>query len=528
MKNSKSILFFSRSRELRLGLLTAVLGFALVSCHGPETIIVQKSAKNASKPGQYNPSESNQEDIRTLNYGETNEIESLDPLFAHNDATFRVIRLVYEGLTGLNDHGEVVPRLARSWDVSADSLTYTFHLRPGVYFQDNEVFSSGRGRLIKASDVEYALTRAAKKDLPGYAAHLFMDIHGYDTFYKEQHQIFDPDARIMKTIPGIQVVNDSTLKIVLDLPDRYLLYKLASPYAVVYPQEAVDYNVQGLNAKLGRQHLGLTVNPVGSGPFVYDHSEGDSIYVFVRNPHYWQSSGDSLLSPEKIRVYRFSSEGGLFRAFSTGVIDYIPRVGPALLQSLTNRDGALKPGYSSKFSLVGLPGRNRVELLFNPENDQGVSLSEATGLVERFHPQNYISSLPENTAELLYEKPAPTGSSGETAVQDTGRAIYIANTENKTQLHFLNSFIRTLRPVVKILRFQSLVISRPVTFYLREPENFYPEASFAKRDNLLLVLGYKRYALTRKGIAGIHYNNYSWWQDLTQVSIPETLASGGT
>ena len=335
MKFVTSISALKQGMRFQPALLLTAFALLLASCSTPETVVVQKTPESASKPGEYNPSQPSQLPTHSLDYGETNKIESLDPLFAHNDATFRIIDLMYEGLVGLNDHGEVVPRIARSWDISADSLTYTFHLRPDIYFQDNEVFNSGRGRLIKASDVQFDLTRTAKNDVPGYAAELFMNIHGYDTYYKEQHQIFSSDARMMKTIPGIQAVNDTTIKITLDLPDSNLLNKLASPYAVVYPQEAVSYTAQGLNSKLGEQDLGLTVNPVGSGPFTFDHSEGDSIFVFVKNENYWRmADGDTLPTLDRVRVRQFSNAKNLFRAFSTGSIEYIPNVGPDLLVSL--------------------------------------------------------------------------------------------------------------------------------------------------------------------------------------------------
>jgi oligopeptide transport system substrate-binding protein len=51
----------------------------------------------------------------------------------------------------------IVPSLAYRWEVSADRLVYTFHLRPdSIYFHDNEVFPGGKGRLMTAHDIEYS------------------------------------------------------------------------------------------------------------------------------------------------------------------------------------------------------------------------------------------------------------------------------------------------------------------------------------------------------------------------------------
>ena len=49
---------------------------------------------------------------------------------------------VYEGLVQFAADGSVLPMLARSWDVSADGLTYTFHLKGGVRFHDGTAFDA--------------------------------------------------------------------------------------------------------------------------------------------------------------------------------------------------------------------------------------------------------------------------------------------------------------------------------------------------------------------------------------------------
>jgi len=48
---------------------------------------------------------------------------------------------------------EVVPSLAEKWDLSEDGITYTFHLRKGVMFQDNPCFEGGKGREVTTQDV---------------------------------------------------------------------------------------------------------------------------------------------------------------------------------------------------------------------------------------------------------------------------------------------------------------------------------------------------------------------------------------
>ncbi len=54
---------------------------------------------------------------------------------------------VFEGLVSFAADGSVTPRLAASWDISDDGLSYVFHLRQGVRFHDGTPFDAG-GREI--------------------------------------------------------------------------------------------------------------------------------------------------------------------------------------------------------------------------------------------------------------------------------------------------------------------------------------------------------------------------------------------
>lgn len=58
----------------------------------------------------------------------------------------------------------VIPGLATKWDVSADGLSYTFHLRPGVKFHSNETFKPSRE--FNAEDVLFTFQRMLNKDHP--------------------------------------------------------------------------------------------------------------------------------------------------------------------------------------------------------------------------------------------------------------------------------------------------------------------------------------------------------------------------
>src|SRR5690349_14592103 len=81
------------------------------------------------------------------------EPPGLDPTIAAPVAIREVTWVnLYEGLVRIDRTGKVQPLLAKSWEISPDGLTYTFHLQEGVKFHDGTDFDS--------SDVKYSFDRA--------------------------------------------------------------------------------------------------------------------------------------------------------------------------------------------------------------------------------------------------------------------------------------------------------------------------------------------------------------------------------
>jgi len=73
---------------------------------------------------------------------DTYDPRSLDPALSTDVPTGRVVAYVFDGLTRFTPDAKVVPGLAKSWEVSPDGITYTFHLRSGVKFHDGRPFTA--------------------------------------------------------------------------------------------------------------------------------------------------------------------------------------------------------------------------------------------------------------------------------------------------------------------------------------------------------------------------------------------------
>ena len=136
-------------------------------------------------------------------------------------------------------------RLAETWEVSEDGLTYTFHLRPDLKFHD--------GTEVNAEAVKFSFERT-------------LELNSYMTAY------FGP-------ITDITVVDPLTLTITLEKPLSVFLSWLAQPQAAVVSPAAVE--------KYGDE---FNVHPVGSGPFMFESYIPDTEVVLVANPDYWRGA----------------------------------------------------------------------------------------------------------------------------------------------------------------------------------------------------------------------------------------------
>ncbi len=138
--------------------------------------------------------------------------------------------------------------------ISADGLTYTFKLKPGIFFTDDVSFG-GKKRELIASDYIYSFKRILDPKLISKWQFLFdKKIVGGDELVAEakQNGKFDYD----KPIAGLEAPDKFTLIIRLKKPDYNLSYILALPATSAVAREVVE-------------HYGSTFpeHPVGSGPY---------------------------------------------------------------------------------------------------------------------------------------------------------------------------------------------------------------------------------------------------------------------
>jgi peptide/nickel transport system substrate-binding protein len=84
------------------------------------------------------------------------EPPELDPNLSSAYVDRQVMASLYDKLVDIDQNGKIVPRLAKSYDVSGDGTVYTFKLREGVKFHDGTEFN--------AEAVKFNLERYQEED----------------------------------------------------------------------------------------------------------------------------------------------------------------------------------------------------------------------------------------------------------------------------------------------------------------------------------------------------------------------------
>ena len=153
--------------------------------------------------------------------GPVEPIATIDPALARDVTASFFSRLLFRGLTRLDDSLAPVPELAERIEISADGLVYRFVLREGVAYHD--------GRPIVASDVVASLTRSLSPATAGGD----MERIGGPTYLSDIDGATAVTAGESDTLRGARVVDDRTLELRLAAPRATFLMKLASPAAAV-------------------------------------------------------------------------------------------------------------------------------------------------------------------------------------------------------------------------------------------------------------------------------------------------------
>lgn len=181
---------------------------------------------------------------------------------------------VYETLTRLDNNGNVLPLLAKSWTLADDGLSYTFDLVRGVTFHDGTAFDS--------SDVKFTFERNRAAAGRNRRMAQFANMAAIETPA--------PDRVVIR----------------LKQPSSLLLFDLArASAAIVAPETAA----------------GNQTRPVGTGPYRFERWYKGAAVVLKKYAAYRAADRVAIQTV----AFRFINDAAAqVTALKTGDIDYMP------------------------------------------------------------------------------------------------------------------------------------------------------------------------------------------------------------
>lgn len=214
---------------------------------------------------------------------------------------------VYEALLSRDSDNKVQPGLAKSWDISKDGKTYTFHLNQNMTFSN--------GDKLDADDVAWSINQLKEKQ------------------YYNANQVASLDKA--------EAVDANTVKLTLSTPDSNLLWYLTGRPGLVFDKNA-KYNAK--------------TEAVGSGPYTVESFDSASKMVLKANAKYWGTAHKPATQNVVIRF--LTDDNAAVNALKSGDVDVLSPVNATLAKSLD----------ASTYTVSAADGSDKFVLAFNCTN----------------------------------------------------------------------------------------------------------------------------------------------------------------
>ncbi|MFC0265573.1 ABC transporter substrate-binding protein [Alloscardovia macacae] len=256
---------------------------------------------------------------------------------------------VYEALLTRNEDNTVSPGLAQSWEVSADRLTYTFHLNAGMTFSN--------GDTLDASDVVWSIRSMMEGHLQGS--------NGVANFAS----VSAPDAR--------------TVVLKLSKPYSELLWNLSGRSGLVFDEQALSgadgsgadaSGADGSGADRSGSAYDAKTQALGSGPYVLSAYEpGVSATLTARTKYWGEQALNRRAHIQTITVRYFADPQAGLNAFTSGDVQVLAPISGTLTGAIQN---------DARFTYKTGDGTDKYVLAFNNATGGGSAADGTAGVLK--------------------------------------------------------------------------------------------------------------------------------------------------
>ncbi|HEY7199534.1 MAG TPA: ABC transporter substrate-binding protein, partial [Candidatus Dormibacteraeota bacterium] len=254
-------------------------------------------------------------DQQVLRMNDGTEPNSYDPSQQTYTYEAAVGRLVFQSLLlPKPDLSDVQPGAAKSYDVSSDGLTYTFHLRPEAKWSD--------GKPVTAQDWVYGWKRVLNPALAAGYVDPF-----YDNTVAGADKYGDIDPKSSSAIDtflnglGLSAPDDHTFVVKLQQPAGYFKWIATLWIATPIRKDMVEQAAGGAVASNDSTKAEAWANDaktiVGNGMFKISEIVPKDHVTLVPNTQYWGGAPKI----QKLTYYFISDANTAFAKYRTGDLD---------------------------------------------------------------------------------------------------------------------------------------------------------------------------------------------------------------
>ena len=318
-------------------IVAVMVSSTMFSCGGDEATNETKNNDNQATVGG------------NLNIALNQEVLNFDPIKITDGYSLQVLGQIYEGLVRFNEKNlSIEPLLAESWTMDESGLVYTFKLKKGVYFQDNNCFENGKGRELKADDVLYSFNRVCNNSM-NYAYSLIKNkLVGAQASFQTTE---------FKPVGGIKIIDDYTVSFTLLKSSSNFLQSLATVSLAIVPKEAFEKEAFDI---------------VGTGPFVFDANSKEKTKITLKrnsNYHLKDDNGYKLPYLDAVTFHYIENSQERLEQFENKKLDIIVDLPSASIKSVVENQISDFESKPPKYILGRYPELVTTYLEFNTKTE---------------------------------------------------------------------------------------------------------------------------------------------------------------
>lgn len=245
------------------------------------------------------------------------EVTTMNYLVTVSENEFEVGANVIDTLVEYDNLGQIQPSLAESWEMSPDGLTYTFKIREGQKWYDNEGKEVAD---VTANDFVSALKFVLTPEYESATAQLlFGVIKNAEEYYNSQvednpetKEVEGNDLNIDFSEVGVKALDEYTLEYTLAQPIPYFLSSLT--YVCYMP--AYGPLLEELGAEFGSDNTKMYYN----GAYILSEFAPQETHIYTKNQNNWDAEHVYI---DKI-VERYNAEASTLapQMVQSGEVDY--------------------------------------------------------------------------------------------------------------------------------------------------------------------------------------------------------------